>query len=602
MQTPRPYQVNTVDAVMHAVDPFGLGLDRVLYTQATGCGKTTTFAELVRLFLEDGKKVLILAHRTELITQGYERVKDHCELSPWDIGTEIGQHKAHGGCRVIIGSVQTCMRKGRPIDGWEPDVIITDEAHHSAAKKSYGAIYERYGVYAGRCIHIGCTATAKRTDRLSLYARKLDGSPVMLERKGKPPRAATEAESVFQQHVYDYGMLPAVEEGWLTPILGHIVETDTDINSVETDRDGDFKEGQLAAVVDNEKRTLMAINAWEKIARDRPTLVFCASVEHAHHSAELFRQAGITAAAVDGKTENYERARIFKDFAAGDLQVITNMGVATEGTDLPTCACIIHLRPTKSWNLYVQMSGRGTRALPGVLDGLQDADPQERLSAIAASAKPNCYVIDLVDLYEKCGDLCSVPSILDLPVKLDLQGHSLTEAKKLLDEFAEVKDRVIGECPTTYRQLEVRLSEVNLMRRSGAKSQQDWKATDTGFRYMKTPPAYTCEMIPNGESYQLLVKHRGETILDKTGKPEREMKAYLDSASQHAVNAIDAHRAAQPKVSRGTLTRLSPKQANVLRRNGHSSAEIDTFPYAKAKALIQSYMERYNAVRDLVSK
>jgi len=590
----RPYQHGTVEAVFDAMDPFGESLNRVLYVLCTGAGKTTTFSEIIKRFLDDDKKVLVLAHRKELITQAYNRIKDHCELTPWEIGIELAEHRAHTSNRVIVGSVQTCAKEGRPGTAFQPDVIIVDEAHH-ASSNSYRKIATRYGVDEGRCMYIGCTATAKRTDRMSLYAKHLDGSPVMLERKGRPARPACETESVFQRLVYEYGMLAAVDEGWLTPIIGHVVETETDINEVETARDGDFNEGQLAKVVDDKQRTLLAINAWKKLAADRPTLVFCASVEHAHHAADLWRQAGYTAQAIDGETENWDRTTYFSNFKEGRLQVITNMGVATEGTDLPTCSCIVHLRPTKSWNLYVQMSGRGTRALPGVLDHLQEAEPIERLRAIESSAKPNCYVIDMVDLYDKCGDICTVPSILDLPVKLDLQGHSLTEAKKLLDEFAEVKDRVIGECPTTYKDLEVRLSEVNLMRTSGARSTQDWKATDTGYRFMKVPPAYTCEMLRNGEGYQLIVKHKSETILDKTGKEGHDMRSYLDKAQERATQAITAHREAQPKISRGTLNRLTPKQASVLRRNGHNNVEIDSFPYAKAKALIQTYMNAWRA-------
>lgn len=595
-QTLRPYQEAAADAVLASIDPFGEGLTRVLYTASTGTGKTTIFAELTKRILKinpDTARVLILAHRVELISQAYGRVKDHCGLRGWEVGMEIAETRADPSCRVIVGSVQTCMRGKRPHPDWKPTAIICDEAHHASAP-SYKKIADRYGVPEGNCFYVGCTATAKRTDRLSLYAEKMDGSPVILERKGQSPRAATFEESVFQRLVFEYGVLDAVEDGYLVPLRGHSVETDTDINDVKT-LGGDFVEGQLAKVVDNNRRTLQGISAWKEIAEDRPTLVFCASVEHAHHAAELWRQAGYTAQAVDGETDSFTRSSIFRDFQSGRLQVICNMGIATEGTDLPTCSCIVHLRPTKSWNLYVQMSGRSSRVLPGVIDGLECATSEERKSAISASSKPDAMIIDLVDLYEKCGDICTAPSILDLPVKLDLQGHSLTESKKMLDEFEEVKDRVIGECPLTYEALAVCLKQVSLMVGSGAKTTQEWRATDHGYRFTRVPPNCRADLFREGDTFRLVVDAFGQRVVDRVGKPAADMKAYLDAAAIRAQAAIREHQALLPKVSRGTTRRLSPKQTNVLKRNGHSLSDIDCMPYMKARALIERYMSEYKA-------
>src|SRR5262245_61449533 len=116
------------------------GIRRILFTQATGCGKTSTAAEIVRLVLEKQHRVLLIAHRTELIEQMYGRVKDHCDLAEWEIGTEIGSWRADGCNKVIVGSVQTCYRPHRLPEGWKPEVIITDECHRSPAK-SFKTIY-----------------------------------------------------------------------------------------------------------------------------------------------------------------------------------------------------------------------------------------------------------------------------------------------------------------------------------------------------------------------------------------------------------------------------------------------------------------------------
>jgi hypothetical protein len=334
----------------------------------------------------------------------------------------------------------------------------------------------------------------------------------------------------------------------------------------------------------------------KEIAEGRPTIVFCASVEHAHHAAELWQQAGYTAAALDGETDNRTRYETLREFQDGRLQVLCNCALFTEGMDAPRCACIVHLRPTKSWNLYVQMTGRGTRTLPGIVDGL--LEPDERRAAIAASDKRDCIVLDMVDI-SGTHELCSVPSILDLPANIDLQGHSVTDTKKLLDEFEEVRERVIGECPLTYQDLQVRLAQVNLLRQSKAKTQQDWKATESGFRFTHVPPGYKAELNPVlPEGYELRVTHhtRGE-LLCKTGKPspDRTFRGYLDHAQRWIQHVVEGDKASQPAASRGTLQRLTEPQQWHLRRRGHSMEEIDGMPYKKAKALLDRYVPEYHA-------
>lgn len=586
-QTLRPYQTDAVNAVFDAID---MGHNRILYTQATGCGKTTTFAELIRLFLEyHNYKVLVLAHRRELITQAYERIFEHCGLDEYQIGIELAETRAPSSAKVVVGSIQT-VKGAHRLPNFIPDVIITDEAHRCGAA-SYHNTLKRFKTINPDVLYIGCTATAKRTDRKSLYAIKPDGSFVQLvNKKTKAVYDADPSETVFQTHCYEFSILDAIEGGWLVPIVGHTVQTATDLNDVETDTDGDFKDGQLQKSVDNAERTNLAISAWKEIAADRPTIVFCAGVEHAHHAADLWRQAGYTAVALDGETDSYDRAIALKDFRNGKIQVLCNMGLFTEGTDLPTCACVIHLRPTKSWNLFVQMSGRGSRVLPGVLEGIDDAE--ERKAAIAASNKKDCLIIDLVDICEN-NDLCTVPSILDLPANLDLEGQSVTAAKKLLDEFEEVKEQVIGECPTTYRQLQVRLEQVQLIRNSGAKSSADWKASEHGFRFGRTPVGYQTELERIGPNqFELIVRHGGKELLRKTGKPTEDFRAYLDNARVRAMRAIEEHKETTVK---GTLARLTSKQVGCLRANGHTRDEIDRMTAGYAKVLVSRYMEAWKS-------
>ena len=573
-QTLRPYQSECVRAVLDAQQR---GVMRVLYTLCTGAGKTTTFSELIKIYVAQGKRVLVLAHRVELITQAYKRIKAHCHLDEWEIGTEIAEYKATRHSLVIVGSVQTVKSSSR-MPGWSPDVIITDECHH-ASSASYLKVFDRYGV-GQTCFHIGCTATAKRSDRTALFAKKIDGSPVMLfDKKTQKKFEADASECVYDQHVYEFSIVQGIDGGYLVPLMGHSVRTETDLSKVKKGIDGDFAKGELSKAVLNAERTITAINAWKTCAENRSTLVFCASVEHAYHSRDLWRQAGYTAEAIDGETESAERFQILERFQKGELQVLCNMGILTEGTDIPGCGCVVLLRPTKSWSLYVQMVGRGLRTLPGVIDSFHT--DEDRKSAIWKSAKPDCIVLDVVDICDG-QDVCTAPSILDLPANLDLQGNSLTEAAAMMEEFKEVQERVIGECPLTYEELKVRLEQVDLLRKSGATSSAGWRASSEGFRYASVLPGYTATMTPQGEEMRLHVSYRGETLYEKTGAKRGEFKDYLDKAAECVAKEIRNHKDTIAPVSRGTLDRLSDGQLRVLRKAGHTDLQIDAMPYKKA--------------------
>lgn len=602
MQTLRIYQSACVTSVWNAIDE---GHTRILYTMATGGGKTTVFAELIRACLEYRHwRVLVLAHRTELITQAYERIRDHCGLNEAQLGIEQGEVSAPPTALVVVGNIAT-VRNPKRLPGWTPDVIIIDEAHRSAAP-SYRHVCQRYGVPEGRCLCIGCTATAKRTDKQALVAIGINGEPVeIVDRKSKKKHPADPAETVFQIHAFDFGIIDACEDGWLVEPRGTTAKTDFDLTSIQTTQneygESDFVASQLAEKLGDAKdqaairRCDEAISAWKKAgATNRPTLVYTAGVEHNNLAAERFCAAGYPAIALDGNTDSYTRHTTIEQFKHGRIPVLCNVLLFTEGTDLPNCGCILDMRPTKSWNLYVQKIGRGLRTLPGVVEGKESA--QERKAAIARSAKPDCLVIDLVD---NCGkhELCSLPAILDLPVDLDLQGQSVVAAKRLLDEFQEVKSSVIGERPKTFHQLQMRLAQVDLLRSSNAKTARHWAATKEGFRYMNLPAGYTATLSKNGQTnaYTLTVAHRGTTILQKEGKPRGQFRTYLGYAAGWANQEVEAHKASLPPVSRGTLARLTEKQVRCLKANRHSEAEVDAMPYKLAKHYVNKYMAAWKA-------
>jgi hypothetical protein len=266
--------------------------------------------------------------------------------------------------------------------------------------------------------------------------------------------------------------------------------------------------------------------------------------------------------------------------------------------DAPTCACIIHMRPTKSWNLYVQMTGRGLRVLPGVVDAIEE--PEARCAEIAWSAKPDCIVLDMVDV---CGkhDLCALPSILDLPAKLDLQGQSLTEAKRMIDDYGDAVEHLEDdskEVPDTFQKLQVRLQQLELIR--GAKNvNEGWKVSDDGFRFNKLPVGYTAQLLPSvSGKYRLRVEYRGQEIYNKEGKSDVSFRRYLQTAARAATRAAAENEETRPK---GTFERLTEKQRKVLFVRRHTQEQIDAMSFTEAKALIGRYVAEYNRRREQVA-
>ncbi len=323
----RPYQVDAVDRVRESIR---LGHRRVLICAPTGSGKTILAGSIIDSAVKRGNRVLFLAHRAELIEQASGKLTEN----RIDHGViKSGHWRDLPHLAVQVASVQTLSRRAEMPPA---DLVITDEAHHVAAG-SYVKILERYP----DAISLGLTATPYRTDGKGLG----DFYDDLIE-------------------VTDISSLIA---------LGFLVEPITfapsrpDLQGVHS-IGGDYNRGELARKMDRPHLVGDLVRTWVRNAEDRTTVAFAVSVAHSEHIIKEFQIAGIAAAHLDGETEEGKRADILAQLADGRLQLVSNMGILTEGWDLPRTGCIILARPTQSKGLYFQMVGRGLRSLRGKTD------------------------------------------------------------------------------------------------------------------------------------------------------------------------------------------------------------------------------------------
>ena len=333
---------------------------------ATGLGKTIVFSEVAKHYQAFGK-VLILAHREELIWQAQQTLMDQSpgiEMAQWHDATASKLF----GSNVTIGTVQTVSRRLHRMPPHQFSLVVIDEAHHATAT-TYRRIVEHFA--QGGAKILGVTATPKRADKKGLG-------------------------SVFATVAFAYDLPKGILDGWLVPIGQFLVENiQVDFRQIKQ-RGGDYDPAILDNVLSEEQNlhavAKLAIDAYQKHGS---TLVFTASVRQAELTADIInRYQPQWADYVSEKTPTLLRRGMIEYFRNGQLPILVNCMIATEGFDAPNIAALIMARPTKSILLYTQMLGRGTRPLAGVVSMDQTAD--ERRAAIAASKKPRLYVYDLV--------------------------------------------------------------------------------------------------------------------------------------------------------------------------------------------------------------
>lgn len=326
----RPYQQQARDRI-HA--EWDAGHTRTLLVLPTGTGKTIVFASVAADQVRAGDRVLILAHRGELLEQAADKLQR-------STGLVSAVEKAESTCldswfRVVVGSVQTLQRTAR-LERFPRDyfgTIIIDEAHHAITDG-----YRRILDYFSGAKVLGVTATPDRGDMRNLG-------------------------EVFDSLAFEYKLTDAIKEGYLCKIMAQTIPLKLDITDVGF-TSGDYSLGQLGTALDPYLEQIAAEMAQR--CKGRKTVVFLPLIKTSQKFRDLLNTYGFRAAEVNGQSD--DRRQVLADFDAGKYNVLCNSMLLTEGWDCPSVDCVVVLRPTKVRSLYSQMVGRGTRLSPGKTD------------------------------------------------------------------------------------------------------------------------------------------------------------------------------------------------------------------------------------------
>jgi superfamily II DNA or RNA helicase len=330
----RPYQANVVAAFEREV---AAGRGRIASVAPTGSGKTVIICEIIRRSVEGHKRVLVLTHRREIVGQISTKLADSgirhgiiqagfspCPLEPVQIAS--------------ISTLWSRAFRGDAMQRPEADLLIIDECHHAPAQ-TYQKIIDAYP----RAGLLGLTATPCRGDGRGLgniFEVLIEGPQV--------------AALIGQGHLVNARVYAPV---------------DPDVRGVET-RQGDYVESQLAERMDRPGLIGDVVAHWHQYGERRRTVVFAVNVAHSIHLRDEFIRAGVRAEHIDGRTPPLERDAVLARLGDGEIELVTNCMVLTEGWDMPEVGCCVLARPTKRMGLYRQMIGRVLRPAPGKADAI----------------------------------------------------------------------------------------------------------------------------------------------------------------------------------------------------------------------------------------
>lgn len=425
---------------------------RVMLQMPTGTGKTRLFVSIVKDLHNWGVKnkkavkVLILAHRRELIDQIDTELGVKYGLAHGIIMSQNAENKKYP---VQVGCVPTMQRR---IDDWgdkDFDFIIVDEAHHVKAD-SYKQIIKRYP----NAKLLGLTATPYRLNGAG-FKKEFDGLIL-----SEPVKWFID-NHYLSDYVY-YSIKP---------------DSDTQESIDEINKfglDGDYAESSMVSVMDTDHVRAQIIDAYLKYAKGKKGIVYCVNKEHNQHVCERYRELGLKAAAIDCNTPKEEREKLVGRFRRGELQILCNVNIFSEGFDCPDVEFIQLARPTKSLSMYLQQTGRGLRPAQGkeeviILDNVGlynkfgfpsarrkwqhhfEGKDVEYESGVGEGGEHDIHYFGVNEGEEEMHKLFSTKSEEDCnvePVECDMNQFERIEQKEQLDE--EIVEATCNDIPEEY--------------------------------------------------------------------------------------------------------------------------------------------------------
>jgi superfamily II DNA or RNA helicase len=393
--TLRPYQNQLANDIRAA---FGSGANRPLAVSPTGSGKTVLFSYITSQVLKRGSRVIIVAHRREILDQISATLK--CVEVPHGF---IQAGKSMAIQSVMVASIQTLARRLDTIPA--PDLVIIDEAHHSVSK-SYVQMFAAWPTAK----FIGVTATPERLDGKGLGA-------------------------MFDRMVMGPSVQWLIDNGFLAQPVYYAPREVVDLSQVHTVA-GDFDRSEAEEIVDTPRITGDAVTHYVRFCNRQRAVAFCISVAHAQHVADTFNSCGIPSASIDGTLDPEVRKQRVEDLTAGKILVLTSCELISEGFDLPAVNAAILLRPTHSLSMHLQQVGRALRPYPG------------KTNAIILDHVGNCLRHGLAE-QERDWDLSGREK--------RLKKSSLVETKQCSKCFAIFAGTV---CPQCGSQREIAVREI----------------------------------------------------------------------------------------------------------------------------------------------
>jgi superfamily II DNA or RNA helicase len=481
------------------------GVRRTAIVLATGTGKTVIFSHVARRYLSptEPDKVLILVHRDELADQAAEKLRDVVAGMPVGI---VKAERNETGARVIVGSVQTLRNSARLSQIGPVGLVIVDECHHAAAP-SYVKVMTELGCYDddSDTLALGVTATLTRADGKGL-------GDVWQTVAGKP-----------------YDVLDGIADGYLADVTGRKCTVNgLTLGQIATSN-GDLRTGSLSEALKTADARRFVVESYTEHARDMPGIVFVPDVASAFDFTESFADAGYDVAAIWGEMDREDRKLTLKRAREGDLQVLVNCMVLTEGTDIPRLQCAVIARPTTNAALYMQMAGRVLRPFPG---------------------KDRALILDVVGISDDYR-LATIADLTSRRIETIAEGESLREA---VERERKRRNPLFIDYVMDW-------DEVDLFHRSRAV----WLQTYGGIWFIGTGNALVF-IWPDGDRYSVGIRPRrisGGRWIRQGVSLEAAMSWGEDEADRYA-EAWQGSRGKSFGMSRSASWRRQPASRNAM--------------------------------------